>query len=84
MQPYGAPHRSLGDWTFNPVIGCGYGRHFCNVPRSSMKFLKSDLSIHGVDDPVAQWGEYVLVRGWDEDAFLKSLKRAENTPRDRW
>ena len=34
---------------------------------------------YGVVDPDAEWGEYVLVRSWNEKAFLNSLKRAEET-----
>jgi DNA repair photolyase len=30
-----------------------------------------------------QWGDYVLPRTWDDDRFLASLRRAENTPRDQ-
>ncbi len=48
-----------------------------------MKFLKWKLSIKGVDDPVMQWGQFLFVRHWDEDAFLDSLKRAERTPREK-
>lgn len=82
IQPYNAPHRCLGDWAFNPAVGCRRGCRFCNVAESSMKFLKSQLSIHDVTDPVTQWGEYMFLREWCESEFLKSLHRAENTPRE--
>jgi DNA repair photolyase len=31
--------------------------------------------------PDAEWGNYVLLRPWDEQRFLASLRSAENTPR---
>src|SRR6202008_4178671 len=30
-----------------------------------------------------EWGNYVLIRQWDERAFLRSLNAAEQTPKDR-
>jgi len=41
------------------------------------------LKEFGVTDPDAQWGQYVLLRPWDEKAFLSSLKSAEKTPTDK-
>ena len=38
------------------------------------------LSPLGVTDPDADWGRYVFPRKWDEDVFLKSLRRSENIP----
>jgi DNA repair photolyase len=39
------------------------------------------LAKYGVRDPDAEWGDYVLLRPWDEKRFLASLRSAENTPR---
>src|SRR5438874_13207345 len=39
------------------------------------------LAEYGVKDPDAEWGDYVLLRPWDEQKFLASLRAAENTPR---
>jgi len=34
-----------------------------------------------VEDPDAQWGDYVILRPWDEEVFRKSVQRAERIPR---
>jgi len=34
-----------------------------------------------VKDPDAEWGNYVLLRPWDEGKLLASIRAAENTPR---
>jgi DNA repair photolyase len=39
------------------------------------------LAEYGVKDPDAEWGDYLLLRPWDEQKFLGSLRSAENTPR---
>ena len=39
------------------------------------------LAEYGVKDPDAEWGDYLLLRPWDEQKFLASLRSAENTPR---
>ena len=36
-----------------------------------------------VEDPDAKWGDYVLLRPWNEQKFLASLRSAENTPRSQ-
>ena len=41
------------------------------------------LKEYGVEDPDAQWGDYVLLRPWDEEKFLASLRSAERTPPSR-
>jgi DNA repair photolyase len=38
------------------------------------------LAEYGVKDPDAEWGDYVLLRPWDEQKFLSSLRSAEQTP----
>jgi DNA repair photolyase len=38
------------------------------------------LRSFGVSDPVKDWGNYVLVRPWDQKKFLASLRKAEKTP----
>ena len=35
---------------------------------------------HGVKDPDAEWGNYVLLRQWDEAKFRASLRSAERVP----
>lgn len=41
------------------------------------------LAEFGIKDPDAEWGDYVLIRPWDEHKFLASLRAAENTPRSQ-
>jgi DNA repair photolyase len=50
------------------------------VPSASTIKQGPKLAEYGVKDPDAEWGEYVLIRPFEEDKFLASLRRAENTP----
>ncbi len=38
------------------------------------------LAEYGVKDPDTEWGDYLLLRAWDEGQFLASLRAAEQTP----
>ena len=73
-------HKSLSNWSFNPVVGCGHACRFCYVPNASTIKLGPHLNKLGVNDPDAEWGDYVFVRPWHERVFLTSLRQAENTP----
>jgi len=73
-------HKSLSNWSFNIAIGCGHACRFCYVPSAATIKMGSKLKEYGVDDPDAEWGDYVLLRPWDERKFLASLEQAENTP----
>lgn len=72
--------KSLCDFSFNSAIGCSHGCRFCYVPSTSANKQAPFLEKYGITDPDAEWGNYVLVRPWDEDKFLASLAAAENTP----
>ena len=72
---------SLSNWSFNIAIGCGHACRFCYVPSAATIKLAPKLAEYGVDDPDAEWGDYVLLRPWDERKFLASLELAETTPR---
>ena len=74
-------YKSLSNWAFNIAVGCAHGCRFCYVPDSATRKQALPLAKHGVKDPDAEWGDYVLLRPWDERKFLNSLARAENTPR---
>ncbi len=74
-------HKSLSNWSLNIAIGCGHACRFCYVPSSSTNKQADRLSDFGVKDPDAEWGNYVLLRPWDEAKFLASLGAAERTPR---
>jgi len=73
-------HKSLSNWAFNVAVGCGHGCAFCYVPEVATIKQIHQLRPLGISDPDAQWGDYVLLRQWDEKAFLASLGKAERTP----
>lgn len=73
-------YKSLSSWAVNPFLGCCHGCSFCYVPDTSANKQRLLLGAYGDFDPVADWGDYVLVRPWDEVAFMASLRKAENTP----
>lgn len=75
-------HKSLSNWSFNIAIGCGHACRFCYVPSAATIKLGPKLAEYGVEDPDAEWGDYVLLRPWEERKFLASLEQAESTPRN--
>ena len=75
--------KSLSDWAFNTCIGCSHGCRFCYVPNVATNKQAPQLKPFGVENPDAEWGGYVLLRAWDESAFLKSLRAAENRPLEK-
>jgi DNA repair photolyase len=72
--------KSLCNWVVNPCVGCAHGCPFCYVPSVSAGKQQARLAEQGVSDPALEWGEYSLVREWDESEFLRSLRAAQNTP----
>jgi DNA repair photolyase len=76
-------YKSLSNWAFNVAVGCSHACRFCYVPSTATIKQGPKLAEYGVKDPDGEWGEYVLLRPWDEQKFLASLRGAENTPRDR-
>jgi DNA repair photolyase len=75
-------YKSLSNWAFNFWVGCLHGCRFCYVPSAATIKQGPKLKGYGVSDPDLEWGEYVLLRPWDEDKFLASLRSAERTPRN--
>jgi DNA repair photolyase len=73
-------YKSLSNWAFNIAVGCSHGCLFCYVPSAATIKQGAKLAEYGVEDPDSEWGDYVLLRPWDEDKFLASLRSAENTP----
>ena len=74
-------HKSLSEWSCNISVGCQHGCRFCYVPAVATKFLKPVLKErYGVDDPGAQWGDYVLLRPFDEALLRKDIRAAEKRP----
>jgi DNA repair photolyase len=74
-------YKSLSNWAFNIAIGCSHACRFCYVPSAATIKQGPKLKEYGIDDPDAEWGDYVLLRPWDEQKFLASLRSAERTPR---
>lgn len=74
-------YKSLSNWSYNTAVGCSHGCRFCYVPSTSANKQVGPLKDLGVGDPDADWGNYVMVREWDEKKFLAKLKAAENTLR---
>ena len=74
-------NKSLSNWAFNVAVGCSHGCIFCYVPSAATIKQGPKLVRFGVTDPDEEWGQYVLLRQWDEDKFRTSLRAAENTPR---
>ena len=65
-------------WNRALPSGGGFRGRWANVPVTIKQGPK--LAEYGVQDLDAEWGDYVLLRPWDEDKFLASLRTAENTP----
>ena len=76
-------YKSLSNWAFNVAVGCSHACRFCYVPSVATIKQAAKLAEYGVEDPDAEWGDYVLLRPWDEQKFLASLRSAENTPRSQ-
>src|SRR2546429_2278261 len=73
-------YKSLSNWALNVAVGCSHACRFCYVPSAATIKQGPKLAEYGVKDPDAEWGDYVLLRPWDEHKFLASLRAAENTP----
>lgn len=71
-------YKSLSSWALNYFMGCVHGCRFCYVPDTSVNKQKALLKAYGVNDPVADWGAYVLARPWNEAKFMASLRAAES------
>ena len=74
-------YKSLSNWSFNVAVGCSHACRFCYVPSAATIKQGPKLAEYGVKDPDAEWGDYVLLRPWEEEKFLSSLRAAESTPR---
>jgi DNA repair photolyase len=51
------------------------------VPSAATIKQGAKLKEFGVKNPDTEWGEYVLLRPWDEKKFLASLRAADAVPR---
>jgi len=80
IQPNNFVHKSLSNWSFNIAVGCSHACKFCYVPSASTIKQGPKLQEYGVLNADLEWGNYVLLRKWDEEKFLTSLRAAENVP----
>ncbi len=80
IAPNNFVYKSLSNWAFNPAVGCTHACRFCYVPSAATIKQGPALAAYGIEDADAQWGQYVLLRPWNENRFLASLRVAENTP----
>lgn len=83
IQPNNFVYKSLSNWSLNFFVGCDHACRFCYVPSAATIKQATALAAYGVTDPDREWGDYVLVRTWDERKFLASLRQAERTPAER-
>ncbi|HEY4273545.1 MAG TPA: radical SAM protein [Candidatus Udaeobacter sp.] len=83
IAPNNFVYKSLSNWSFNIAVGCSHACLFCYVPSVATIKQGRKLGEYGVADPDAEWGNYVLLRPWDEQKFLASLRSAEDTPRSK-
>ena len=74
-------YKSLSNWAFNISVGCSHACRFCYVPSAATNKQGPALAKYGVNDPDEQWGAYSLLRPWNEEKFLESLKSAERKKR---
>src|SRR5947207_15866853 len=83
IHPNNFVYKSLSNWAFNIAIGCSHACRFCYVPSAATIKQGQRLAEYGVEDADAEWGDYVLLRPWDEPKFLAWLCAAEKTPPER-
>ncbi len=83
VAPNNFVYKSLSNWAFNIAVGCSHACRFCYVPSAATIKQGAKLAEYGVEDPDAEWGDYVLLRSWDEKKFLTSVRAAETTPREQ-
>src|ERR1043166_6823729 len=83
IAPNNFVYKSLSNWAFNIAVGCSHACRFCYVPSASTIKMETKLAEYGVSDPDFEWGDYVLLRPWDEQKFVASLRSAEETPRSK-
>jgi DNA repair photolyase len=81
IAPNNFVYKSLSNWAFNIAVGCSHACRFCYVPSAATIKQGAALAKYGVKDPDAEWGDYVLLRPWEEQKFLSSLRSAQNTLR---
>jgi DNA repair photolyase len=53
------------------------------VPSAATNKQAPELAKYGVNDPDEHWGEYSLLRLWDKEKFMASLKSAEYTSKSK-
>ena len=74
-------YKSLSNWVVNIAVGCSHACTFCYVPSVSTIKQGASLKKFGVTDPDAEWGDYVILRPFDEKVFRQSVAKAQKTQR---
>src|SRR5438034_5892677 len=74
-------YKSLSNWAFNVALGCSHACRLCYVPSAATIKQGPKLAEYDVNDPDAEWGDYVLLGPWDEPKLLASLRADQTTPR---
>lgn len=62
IAPNNFVYKSLSNWAFNVAVGCSHACRFCYVPSAATIKQGPQLAKYGVQDPDAEWGDYVLLR----------------------
>lgn len=66
--------KSLCDYVINVATGCTFGCTFCLVPSTPMVRMKTaKLAAIGIDNPLLDWGNYLLVRDDLPEALERQL-----------
>src|SRR5437867_1094023 len=63
IAPNNFVYKSLSNWAFNIAVGCSHACRFCYVPSAATIKQGAALAKYGVEDPDAEWGNYVLQIG---------------------
>ncbi len=83
IAPNNFQYKSLSNWACNTAIGCSNGCLDCYVPSVATNKLGPQLVKYGINNADSEWGNYVLLRPWNEKMFMASLRAAEATPLQR-
>lgn len=73
-------YKSLSSWACNISIGCSHACRFCYVPSTATNKQAKGLRKFKIKNPDLEWGNYSLLRPWDNNKFRKSLQDAEKIP----
>lgn len=81
VRPTGLKHKALADGVVNFMLGCPFGCPHCFVPDVAAGKQIHLLKRYGVTDAHSQWGQYALLRQFDEGHFVQSAQKLEQFAR---